>query len=112
MGALLDTTLGERDSDRTLGWGRWCISAEAGWTAGETVDNAQEANILGERRRADTLVVAVVGLVGEKYFAGFVVVVAGDRNQTNIGPHQKEFHPSHDSLLVTSDTVLPIPFLP
>ena len=70
MGALLDTTLGERDSDRTLGWGRWCISAEAGWTAGETVDNAQEANILGERRRADTLVVAVVGLVGEKSFAG------------------------------------------
>ena len=66
VGALLDTTLGERDRDRTLSRGRWCISAEAGWTAGETVDNAQEANILGDRRRADTLVVAVVGLVGEK----------------------------------------------
>ncbi len=46
---------GERDRDRTLGWGRWCISAEAGWTAGETLDNAQEADILGGQTLSSSL---------------------------------------------------------
>lgn len=115
VGALLETTLGgTEDEARTVGRGRWCISALAG---GESLGEKDmfRSQLLRLESCADggggLLVVAGVRLVEDDVFRHSSVVVGTEQdgtNQTNIVPlsckYQKEFLPSHASASVTSQT--------